>query len=92
MRQIEDRIRQFISNNLLFGDGSTTFSNDESFLERGIIDSTAVLELVAFIETEYAIKVKDSELIPANLDSVNKLVQFVNSKIQLAPSTVSNAG
>jgi acyl carrier protein len=91
MRHIEHRIRQLITNNLLFGDDSTTFSNDDSFLELGIIDSTGVLELVMLVETEYAIKIGDSELIPANFDSVNKLVQFINSKIQVAPSTVGNA-
>jgi acyl carrier protein len=86
----EARVRQFITNNLLFGD-DPTFSNDDSFLELGIIDSTGILELVMFVETEYGFRIKDSELIPANLDSVNKLVRFIESKTQMATAPVSNA-
>ena len=92
MRQADNRIRQFIVDNLLFGDESSKFSNDDSLLELGIIDSTGVLELVMFIETEYRIKIKDSELIPSNLDSVKRLARFIESKIQMSASGVTSAG
>ena len=57
------------------------FSDDDSFLEKGLIDSTGVLELVAFIEEQYGIRFQDDEIIPENLDSVNKLIQFLNKKL-----------
>jgi len=57
--------------------------DDDSFLEKGIIDSTGVLELVAFIEENFGIKVEDEELIPENLDSIDNLVTFINSKKSL---------
>jgi acyl carrier protein len=44
------------------------------------MDSTGVLDLVMFIEETFGIAVKDEELIPENLDSVNKLVAFVERK------------
>ena len=48
---------------------ATRSPNDDSFLEKGIIDSTGVLELVMFLEERFGIKVKDEELVPDNLDS-----------------------
>ncbi len=52
----------------------------EAFLEKGLIDSTGVLELVSFIEEKYEISVDDEELIPDNFDSVNKLSAFITKK------------
>jgi acyl carrier protein len=84
MRAIEQEIRRFIVDNFLFGEEDGDLSCDDSFLERGIIDSTGVLELVAFIEERFGIKVKDNELVPANLDSINSLISFIERKTALA--------
>jgi acyl carrier protein len=81
MQATEQDIRQFIIDNFLFGELDTDLSNDDSLLDRGIIDSTGVLELVTFLEDKYAMKIQDDELVPQNLDSVNGLVQFVNRKL-----------
>jgi acyl carrier protein len=76
---IEQQVRTFIIQNYLFGrdDG---LLNGQSFVESGIIDSTGVLELVAFLQNTYCIKVADEELIPENLDSVNKILEYLRSK------------
>ena len=55
-----------------------------SLLDQGIIDSTGVLELVTFLEDTYDIKVEDGELIPDNLDSINRLVRFLERKVPLS--------
>ena len=55
----------------------TQLPNDASLLDRGIIDSTGVLEIVLFLESEFGVKVKDSEMLPENFDSVNNIVNFV---------------
>jgi acyl carrier protein len=80
MPEIEQEMRQFIVDNFLFGDNESKFSNDDSFLDRGMIDSTGVLELVAFLEEKYGIKIKDNELVPENLDSISCLVRFIDRK------------
>lgn len=74
-------MRQFIINNFLFGVDDNQFRDEDSFLEKGLIDSTGVLELVAFLEEKYRIKVEDHELIPENLDSIAQIVAYVNRKI-----------
>jgi len=52
-------------------------ADDASLLDRGIVDSTGVLEIVLYLEEQFAIKVKDSDMLPENFDSVNNMVRFV---------------
>lgn len=74
-------IKDFIVSNFLFGQNSETLTDEESFLESGIIDSTGVLELVAFLEQRFAIAVGDRELLPENLDSIQNATRFVARKL-----------
>ena len=73
-------IRQFIFDNFLFDAAEEDLGNDDSFLEQGVIDSTGVLELVEWLEETFDFAVDDEELIPENLDSVNKLADFITKK------------
>jgi len=73
-------IRNFIVENFLYGQDDG-FGDEVSFLEKGIIDSTGVLELVTFVEDKFAITVEDEELIPDNFDSLVKLSAFVARKM-----------
>jgi acyl carrier protein len=79
-----EQIRQFVNENFLFGQGIGELSDDDSFLEKGIIDSTGVLELVGFIQEKYALRLEDEELIPDNLDSINRVAAFVHMKLAAA--------
>ena len=79
--EITEKIRSFIMNNVLIGSDAGNLDNDDSFLEKGIIDSTGILELVAFIESEFDIDVKDEELIPDNFDSVSKMSTYISNKV-----------
>lgn len=81
MQNIQQELRQFVIDNFLFGQGNGNLRNDDSFLDKGIIDSTGVLELVVFLEEKYQIKIEDRELVPDNLDSINNLVRFVETKL-----------
>ena len=76
----EQEIRGFIVNTFLFGEGGDTFSDEDSLLSKGIIDSTGVLELVAFLDETYGIQVADDELVAQNFDSINQLAAFVKRK------------
>ena len=83
MNDVAQSLRRFIKENFLFGE-EATFSDDDSFLEQGIIDSTGVLELVAFLEEQYEITIADEELVPDNLDSISNLLRFIASKRELS--------
>ena len=90
MNNITSELREFITENFLFGQ-DIALADDESFLEQGIIDSTGVLELVTFIEDKYQITVDDSELVPDNLDSIQRLVRFVQSKREACSTAPAGA-
>ncbi|MBN2331959.1 MAG: acyl carrier protein [Deltaproteobacteria bacterium] len=78
--EIKGKIREFIVENFLFGSGDD-LTDDSSFLDGGIIDSTGVLELVEFLEEEFAISIDDEELVPENLDSLNNVTAFLEKKL-----------
>jgi acyl carrier protein len=77
---LELQLRSFIVDTFLFGEGGDSFGDDDSLLEKGILDSTGVLELVAYLVESFGFKVADDELIPDNFDSVNRLSAFVQRK------------
>lgn len=78
--QVWEQLREFILSSYLFGDSDRMPSDSDSLLQTGILDSTGVLELIEFLESEFAISVEDHETVPANLDSLSGLVSFVASK------------
>lgn len=80
MANIKQELREFIIDNFLFGDTETKFSDSDSFMDTGIIDSTGILEVITFIEENYEVKVEDDEILPENLDSLDNLEKFINSK------------
>jgi acyl carrier protein len=73
------QIKKFFEDNFMV-EFKPEFSDNDSFLENGIIDSTGVLELVMFLEQNFDIKVADEEIIPENLDSFNNLITYLKSK------------
>lgn len=75
-----EKVRTFIVENFLFGDGST-LKDDSSFLQERIVDSTGILEIITFLETEFSIKIEDDELLPENLDSLNNIDAFLKRKM-----------
>lgn len=79
---IEEQIAQYVSENLMFGDNGYQLSEEASFLEEGIVDSTGVLELVMFVEETFQVSVADEEIVPDNFDSVAKLAAYIRSKTE----------
>lgn len=88
---IKSQIKQFIAENFLFspmsegGDGFA-LSDDASFLDEGVVDSTGTLELVMFVEDTFGIEVIDHEIEPENFDSVNKLAAYIARKANVVAS------
>jgi acyl carrier protein len=76
---VKSLVRQFVSENFYIADPQS-FSDSTSFLEQGIVDSTAILEVVAFLEERFHIQVDDTEFVPENLDSLESIAAFVARK------------
>ena len=76
-------IREFVINNYLFGEDNG-LREDDSFLDKGIVDSTGVLELVSFLEETYSISIEDEELVPENLDTLENIARYLDRKLGAA--------
>ncbi len=78
--QVRAELREFVVDNFLMGDATALLEDSESLMDTGVVDSTGMLEIVMYLEQHFELKIKDRELVPENLDSVNNLVQFVLRK------------
>jgi acyl carrier protein len=78
--EVKEQVRAFITSNFYVAD-PTALEDQASLLDRGIIDSTGVLEVISFIEETFGIKVEDNEMLPDNLDSIERITDFVNRKL-----------
>jgi len=77
--EIKEQVRSFVTSNFYVADPASLEDN-ASLLDRGIIDSTGVLEVIFFIEETFGLKVEDNEMLPENLDSIERIAKFVSSK------------
>jgi acyl carrier protein len=80
MKSTKDILRSFILETFPAASMGVVLEDTTSFLDGGIIESTGVLELVDFLEEQFDITVEDSELVPENLDSINNLSRYLESK------------
>jgi acyl carrier protein len=72
-------VKAYIVENFLFGD-DRRIAPDTDFLEHGILDSTGVLELIGFLEEKFGIRVEDDEVVPDNLNSLEKITRYIARK------------
>lgn len=77
-------ILSFIEENFLFQIGDQKLADNQALLEAGVVDSTGVLELVAFLEDTFHLQIADKDIIPQNLDSVDAITAFVERSQVLA--------
>ncbi len=77
--EIKEQVRAFVTSNFYVADPAA-LEDDASLLDRGIIDSTGVLEVIFFIEETFGLTVEDSEMLPDNLDSIERIANFIARK------------
>jgi len=77
MEEVKKQLIDFLKENFIMPEN---FSEEDSFLEKGIIDSTGVIELVTFLEENFDIKIEDDEIVPENLDSLKNIEKFLDQK------------
>lgn len=79
--KMKEQVRSFLISNFYVADPSS-LEDGVSLLERGIIDSTGVLEVILFIEETFGLKVEDNEMLPDNLDSIDRIADYVSRKLK----------
>ncbi len=76
---IKHKLRDFVVKNFYVPDAAV-LREEDSLLDGGIVDSTGVLEIIDFIESEFKIVVEDQEMVPENLDSIANIAAFIVRK------------
>lgn len=80
MDTVMDRIRHFIVHDIIFKSDDSKIDIEDSLLEKGIIDSTGIIQLVTFLEKEFNIKVENQDLLPENFETVQSIAQLVKKR------------
>ena len=78
--EIREQLRRYIAESLLFSDKDYPFEDDASFLKNGVVDSTGVMELVAYVERKFGVTVDPKEVVPDNFDSIKSLTGYIQRK------------
>jgi len=76
----ESTIRKFLVTSFGYRGATADLGAEVPLLDQGILDSTAVLEIVQFFEQEMQIEVADEEMVPENFGSIARLVAYVGKK------------
>jgi acyl carrier protein len=77
---VETAIERFIVDEIMLGDSNTKLDPNESLIASGVLDSLALLRLIAFLEDQIGIVVDDSEVIPENFETINGIKLFIENK------------
>jgi acyl carrier protein len=77
---IEDRVRRFIVEELHYDGQPASLSNDLPLIEKNVLDSLGIFQLVSFLESEFGIEVADEELVPEHFGTIGAVARLVQSK------------
>ena len=75
------RIREFVLQKFPLA-RKRKVANNDNLLESGIIDSLGVLDLVAFLQQEFAVAVADEDLTPENFQDIECMARFVDCCVE----------
>ena len=84
MQHIEQEVRQFVIDNFVRTAGNGDFSDEDSFLETGLVDSMGIMNLVEFVREKFSITIENEELVPEHWDSVRQVAEFIQNKLGVA--------
>lgn len=77
---VETTVREFLRESVVVRTSDAEIPADESLLDSGILDSASILELVSFLESRFGIEIPDEELLPEKFDTINAIVELVETK------------
>ena len=81
MQDVKTKVRTYIFDNFIMAGDPGDLQDSDSFMERHILDSTGFIELITYLEEAFGIKVDDDDMVPENLDSLNKIENFLRKKM-----------
>ena len=77
MTPTETRIRDFLIQDVLYDKELRELGPDENLLEKGLLDSLAILKVVTFCEEEFGVTIPDQDVLPDHMESVRAIAALV---------------
>ena len=81
MSDVKQQLRSYLEENFVLS-ATRKLTDADSLLDSGAVDSTGFIELISFLEDNFRIQVRDEEMIPENLDSIDNLAAYIARKRQ----------
>jgi len=78
--EIMTRVRGFVEENFLYMHSNFQLADDDRLLDKGVIDSMSIVEIISFIEREFGVSAMEEEISDANFGSLAGIARFVTEK------------
>ena len=78
--EIISRVRSFIQENFLYMHSDFQLGDDDRLLEKGVMDSMSIVEMIAFVESEFGVQAMEDEISEANFGSLSGIARFIGDK------------
>jgi acyl carrier protein len=77
MTPTETTIHEFLTTEVFYDKDLADLGTEDSLLERGLLDSLAILKTVTFCEEQFGITIPDTEVLPDHFETVRAIAQLV---------------
>ena len=77
---IKNQIRNYLIDNFLFYSNNKKINDDDLLIEKGILTSVTMLDLLEYLEENFSIKIEDNEVTEDNLGSIEKISKYILNK------------
>lgn len=84
--KIREKIRAYLDENFLYMRPDFVLGDDDQLLERGVVDSMGIVEMLTYIEDEFGVKAADDEISEANLGTLKAIARFIATKQAAVPA------
>jgi acyl carrier protein len=81
--EIIDRVRRFVQDNFLYMHDNFQLGDNDRLLDRGVMDSMSIVEMISFVETEFGVQALEDEISEENFGSLSGIANFVDGKKKL---------
>ncbi|MBL8741740.1 MAG: acyl carrier protein [Myxococcales bacterium] len=59
---------------------ASDLTNSDSLLEKGLLDSMALVKLIAFLEERFGVVLGDDEFDPDNFETIDAIAKLIETK------------
>lgn len=81
--EIIERVRKFVEDNFLYMHTNFQLGDDDRLLDRGVMDSMSIVEMISFVEAEFGVQALEDEISEENFGSLSGIAHFVGGKKKL---------